>query len=324
MARRSTALLLLAIVASIASAAAEDPFASAAYPVLWRDSADSPLAAEDPFAVAAYPVLWRSSADSPVAGEAPSFKAQDPAAVVLTCRHRSCMYCRDACARRRSTRAARDAVPPEEPLPRRPSSPRNQACRNSPHGDAIRLEVSSRRHPFSLNKLDQILTTFNVAPGSERANQVAATLHTCGEGSSTDPHTCATSQQAEAEFAAKVLGSGNIRRLVTMVHGSNNEPAGQYMVAQNGGVSRIGGADDLVVCHPMPYPYMVRYCHRPAEVEALMVQLSGVDVGGATAVAICHKNTETWDQRYFNMLNADRGEEICHYMPQNYVLWLKM
>ncbi|TVU51055.1 hypothetical protein EJB05_02460, partial [Eragrostis curvula] len=316
MARRSTALLLLAIVASIASAAAEEPFAVSAYPILWRSSADSPLAAEDPFADAAYPVLWRSSADSPVAAEVPNFKAQDPAAEMPA--HGGGLHVQ------RGMLFLRKSLYPGARLPRgtrlagtAPMAMQQFASRSQ--ADAI---------PFSLNKLDQILTMFKVVPGSERANQVAATLHTCGgEGSSTDPHTCATSQQAEAEFAAKVLGSGNIRRLVTMVHGSNNEPAGQYMVAQNGGVSRIGGADDLVVCHPMPYPYMVRYCHRPAEVEALMVQLSGVDVGGAggaTAVAICHKNTETWDQRYFNMLNADRGEEICHYMPQNYVLWLKM
>ncbi|TVU51054.1 hypothetical protein EJB05_02459 [Eragrostis curvula] len=309
MARRSTALPLLAIIASIASAAAEDPFAFAAYPVKWRGSADSPVAAEDPFAVAAYPVKWRGSADSPVAAEEPTFKAHEPAE--MPAHHGGRLHVQ------RGMLFLGKNLYQGSPLPRG-----TRLAGTAPMAMQFASRSQADGVPFSLNKMDQILTMFKVVPGSERANQIAATLHTCQGISSPDSHTCATSQQAEAEFAAEILGTVNPRRVVTVVHGADNEPE-QYTVAR---ISRIGGADQLVACHPMAYPYMVRYCHRPAEVEALIVQLTGIDFGGAgaTAVAICHKNTDTWDQRYFNMLNADRGEEICHFMPQNYVLWLKI
>ncbi|XP_066392508.1 BURP domain-containing protein 4-like [Miscanthus floridulus] len=99
------------------------------------------------------------------------------------------------------------------------------------------------------------------------------------------------------------------------------------------GVARIGKAGGAMVpCHLMAYPYMVHYCHRlAADVEALRVKLMGLGddghaaaaaASGATAIAMCHANTTTWDARYFQMLNATRGEEICHFMPRNYVLWL--
>jgi hypothetical protein len=81
----------------------------------------------------------------------------------------------------------------------------------------------------------------------------------------------------------------------------------------------------------MPYPYMVHYCHRPAGVEALRVELltaaaqgegAAAAGAGATAVAMCHADTTSWDDGYFRMLNATRGEEICHVMALNYVLSL--
>uniref|UniRef100_M8D4L9 Uncharacterized protein n=1 Tax=Aegilops tauschii TaxID=37682 RepID=M8D4L9_AEGTA len=43
---------------------------------------------------------------------------------------------------------------------------------------------------------------------------------------------------------------------------------------------------------------------------------------GATAIAVCHKDTSYWDEAYFMMLNGSRGEPICHFMPANYLLWL--
>jgi len=52
------------------------------------------------------------------------------------------------------------------------------------------------------------------------------------------------------------------------------------------------------------------------------LQSAAAAASGATAIAMCHANTTSWDARYFQMLNATRGEEICHFMPRNYVLWL--
>uniref|UniRef100_A0A0D9VEY9 BURP domain-containing protein n=1 Tax=Leersia perrieri TaxID=77586 RepID=A0A0D9VEY9_9ORYZ len=187
--------------------------------------------------------------------------------------------------------------------------------------------------PFDYSELDAILDRFGIHPGSKKAAQVSETLLTCAEmtaastASEDEPRICATSHEAVVEFAAFALGAGATPRAVTtVVHGRGDEPR-RYMVAPNG-VARIGG-DATVPCHPMPYPYEVFYCHRPKDAVALSVELAGVggdDDGdaplGATAIAMCHMNTTMWDGRYFDLLGARRGDAICHYMPQSYVLWV--
>uniref|UniRef100_A0A0E0CJC1 BURP domain-containing protein n=1 Tax=Oryza meridionalis TaxID=40149 RepID=A0A0E0CJC1_9ORYZ len=180
--------------------------------------------------------------------------------------------------------------------------------------------------PSDLRAMDAILAMFGILPGSDKAAQVADTLRACGEltaagGGGEEPRACcATSREAVLDFAASALGTSAPRAVTTVVHG--REPR-RYVVAA-GGVARIGG-DAVVACHPMPYPYEVYYCHRPADAVALRVDLhavAGVGLGGATAVAVCHVNTTTWDSAYFELLKASRGDAICHYMPQGYVLWL--
>ncbi|KAL6899805.1 hypothetical protein ACP4OV_006463 [Aristida adscensionis] len=196
--------------------------------------------------------------------------------------------------------------------------------------------------PFAYEQLETILSIFSIPPGSTRADQVAATLRTCEDDASPELHsTCATSDQAAAEFAAGSLGTscGEPRAVVTVVHGKEDAaaPAGRYVVAEDG-IARIGGGGGgggrrmaggaVVPCHPMAYPYMVHYCHRAVDVEALRVVLTraghkaAAATAAATAIAVCHSNTTGWDDRYFQMLGAARGEEICHFMPLNYVLWL--
>ncbi|CAN6196920.1 unnamed protein product [Urochloa humidicola] len=187
--------------------------------------------------------------------------------------------------------------------------------------------------PFRSEHLDTILRMFRIPRGSKKADQIADTLRVCEEPTP-EPHTCATSGQAAAAFAAAALGTSvPPRAVVTVVRGNENAAGARYAVAPNG-VARIGGGGGktVVPCHPMPYPYMVHYCHRPAGVEALRVELTAVGIGAgdgaaaagvsATAIAMCHADTANWDGRYFQMLNATRGEEICHFMPRGYVLWL--
>ena len=62
------------------------------------------------------------------------------------------------------------------------------------------------------------------------------------EADSPEPHTCATSQQAVADFAADLLGTSELRAVVTVVH---DEEAARYVVAPNR-VTRIGKAGGAV------------------------------------------------------------------------------
>jgi hypothetical protein len=79
----------------------------------------------------------------------------------------------------------------------------------------------------------------------------------------------------------------------------------------------------MVACHPMDFPYEVYYCHRPKEVESFRVQLKERenDMPLVTTTAMCHMNTFNWDKQYFELLGGERGEPICHYMPQNYIMF---
>ncbi|TVU51014.1 hypothetical protein EJB05_02416, partial [Eragrostis curvula] len=283
----------------VSELAAEDRFAAAAYPVTWPSAADTQVApeaptfkaqepaAEDRLAAAAYPVTWPSAADSPVAADTPTFKAHEHAEMPA--------HGGGGLHVQRGMLFLRKSLYPGALLPRG-----TRLAGTAPMAMQFASRSQAGGIPFSLNRLDQILTMFKTPTRARRRSR---------RRWNSPPKFWAPSTLAASSPWSTAPKT-------------TSEPA-QYTVVR---ISRIGGADLQVVCHAMPYPYMVRYCHRPAEVEALILQLCGVDVGGggATAVAICHKNTTTWDQRYFNMLNADRGEEICHFMPQNYVLWLKM
>jgi hypothetical protein len=185
------------------------------------------------------------------------------------------------------------------------------------------FKANTEAIPFSYNQRETILRIFGIPHGSQNANQVTYTLQTCQEPMS-QPHTCATSQQEMIDFAADVLGTNDLRAIVTTVHGEE-ATAARYVVAPKG-ITHVDTKDAAAVaCHPMPYPYMVHFCHRPQDVHVLRVDLMrGLHDVGASAVAICHSDTRNWDARYFDMLNATRGEEICHFMPHNYITWVRM
>ncbi|EEC72939.1 hypothetical protein OsI_06801 [Oryza sativa Indica Group] len=147
--------------------------------------------------------------------------------------------------------------------------------------------------PSNLRAMDAILAMFGILPGSDKAAQVADTLRTCGE---------LTAAGGE-EPRHLPRGGARLRRLGA---GHQRAARGHHARAREGA--------------PQVY-----YCHRPADAVALRVDLhavAGVGLGGATAVDVCHVNTTTWDSAYFELLKASRGDAICHYMPQGYVLWL--
>jgi hypothetical protein len=176
---------------------------------------------------------------------------------------------------------------------------------------------------FGYTNLEHILAFYNITPSSEHARQVASTLLFCDgitnvNQKEEEPQVCATTQRAAMDFATMVLGA-TAHATTTVVYG-RTKPL-KYVVAPKG-ITAIGSA--VVPCHPLPYPTSVLYCHRPGGVQAIRVQLVGQEDPslGATAIAVCHADTSDWDEEYFLMLNGTRGEAICHYMPEKYVLWL--
>jgi hypothetical protein len=120
-----------------------------------------------------------------------------------------------------------------------------------------------------------------------------------------------------ARFATTALGSNLTQAALTKIHGHESLTT-RYVVAQIAQLS-----NHTVACHPMDFPYEVFYCHRPKEVQALRVQLNDMKNGmtRVTATVMCHMNTSNWDKEYFELLGGERGEPVCHYMPQNYIMF---
>ncbi|CAM0909837.1 unnamed protein product [Alopecurus aequalis] len=172
--------------------------------------------------------------------------------------------------------------------------------------------------PLEPKSLATILSHFKIPHNSRKAKQVADTLRSCSKPSDKEePHMCFSSRDAMARFATRALGVSRVRVGITRIHGQETANS-SYLVAQIAPHS-----NKMVPCHPMDFPYEVFYCHRPKEVQSFRVQLKDQKNGSphVTATAMCHMNTTTWDQQYFELLGGERGEPICHYMPENYIMF---
>ncbi|XP_037450766.1 BURP domain-containing protein 4-like [Triticum dicoccoides] len=172
--------------------------------------------------------------------------------------------------------------------------------------------------PLESKYLPTILSYFKLPHGSMKAKQVADTLHSCGKpADKVEPHMCFSSREAMARFATRELGVSGARVAITRIHGHEN-PSSMYVVEH---ITQLNS--NLVPCHPMDFPYEVFYCHRPKLVQSLRVQLKDLkdDMSRVTTIAMCHMNTSDWDTRYFELLDGERGEPICHYMPTDYVMF---
>ncbi|KAM0878169.1 hypothetical protein ACQ4PT_035046 [Festuca glaucescens] len=172
--------------------------------------------------------------------------------------------------------------------------------------------------PLEPKYLATILSHFKIPHNSMKAKQVSDTLRSCGKLSDKEePQMCFSSRGEMARFATKELGVRRAQASITRIHG-HETPDSRYVVARITPVST-----NMVPCHPMDFPYEVYYCHRPKEVQSFRVQLKEQENGIplVTTTAMCHMNTSDWDKQYFELLGGERGEPICHYMPQNYIMF---
>uniref|UniRef100_A0ACD6AGK8 Uncharacterized protein n=1 Tax=Avena sativa TaxID=4498 RepID=A0ACD6AGK8_AVESA len=177
---------------------------------------------------------------------------------------------------------------------------------------------SSVATPLEPESLAAILSHFKIPHNSMKAKQVADTLRSCvNPGDKEEPRMCFSSREAMARFAAGALGDRRARAAIARIHG-HETPTSRYVVTQIAQLS-----NNTVACHPMDFPYEVYYCHRPKDVQSLMVQLKDVKNGVplVTTTVMCHMNTSDWDKQYFELLGGEHGEPICHYMPQNYIMF---
>lgn len=173
--------------------------------------------------------------------------------------------------------------------------------------------------PFSSNKLPEILNQFSVEPGSSEAEIMKETIKECEEPSTKgEEKYCATSLESMIDFSTSKLGK-DVQAFSTEV--DKETPRQKYTIAP--GVKKMEG-DKSVVCHKQNYAYAVFYCHTTQSTETYMVPLEGADGTKAKAVAVCHKDTSTWNPKHvaFQVLNVKPGTvPVCHFLPEDHIVW---
>ncbi|KAJ3701082.1 hypothetical protein LUZ61_004787 [Rhynchospora tenuis] len=174
------------------------------------------------------------------------------------------------------------------------------------------------RIPFSFAKFDQILDHLAIVPGSTAAKHVENTLRDCENPDfKGERKFCATSLESMIEFVTSELG--NDVRVTTTGHAKDEQQEATYKIAAEG--KEMPG-DKLVVCHPMPYPYTIYYCHVNKATKAYVTPLIGKDGSMVNTGTVCHFDTSAWNAFFFEMLNVKPGTKpICHFVPQDHLLW---
>nr|XP_051199261.1 BURP domain-containing protein 4-like isoform X5 [Lolium perenne] len=264
------------------STSQEDDFGASAYPAKWNPSTSQ----EGDFGVSAYPAKW-----NPSTSHSPIPQAQ--------MRHQQIKVQTGMLFLKKSLHVG--TVLPEGTMFTRVGMPKSDSSA-----------------PLESKYFGIILSHFKIPHNSVKAKQVADTIRSCDKPSDKEePHMCFSSRGAMQRFSTKVLGVLRVRQTVTRIYG-HETPSSRYTVVRITPLST-----KMVPCHPMDFPYEVFYCHRPKEVQSFRVQLKDKKNGMplVTTTAMCHMNTSDWDKQYFEMLGGVRGEPICHYMPQNYIMF---
>ena len=86
-------------------------------------------------------------------------------------------------------------------------------------------------------------------------------------------------------------------------------------------------APKMVICHPVPYPYAVFFCHYfGTGTKVFQVSLCGKNGDNVEAVAVCHMDTSDWDPDHilFQLLGVKPGASspVCHFLPTNHLVWV--
>ncbi|XP_062111724.1 BURP domain-containing protein 3-like [Humulus lupulus] len=159
--------------------------------------------------------------------------------------------------------------------------------------------------PFSISQLPNLLQLFSITKGSSEAKYMEETIQDCG---------------------IKPI-DGEIKRLNLL---STTHPTMATAVMQNYTVLEVPKevlAPKMVVCHPVPYPYDVFFCHHfGTETKVFQATFGGKNGNNVEAVIICHMDISYWDPDHilFQLLRVKPGvsSPVCHFLPTNHLVWI--
>ncbi|KAL4187723.1 hypothetical protein AMTRI_Chr09g20440 [Amborella trichopoda] len=174
--------------------------------------------------------------------------------------------------------------------------------------------------PFSSAELPRILQRFSFPPASSEAVEVGVTLKWCESLEAGEK--CLTSLAAMIDYATTSAQDHNITMLRTSINKASVLQA--YTAIK---VQRVPTKPSSTVCHNMPYPYAVYYCHYIEEGRIYEVSMKAEDGSTVEAIATCHADTKDWAPipMWFQALpvgkKADQHNYACHFLPDTHVIW---
>ncbi|TVU02850.1 hypothetical protein EJB05_51636, partial [Eragrostis curvula] len=190
--------------------------------------------------------------------------------------------------------------------------------------EAESAAILPRDVPFA--NLDDVLSTFNIAPGSAEAAEVRNTLSLCqapplaGEMMKA----CATSLEGTVQAAMRMLGASRGVAAATSEVPTGGLPRQPFAVED---VTELAG-EMYVSCHNVPFPYAVYQCHMADKSYGdYKVSLRGLRDGSAVSmVAFCHFDTSGWNPAHpaFQVLRTCPGDEpVCHFTTYGNLAFVK-
>ncbi|GKV16578.1 hypothetical protein SLEP1_g27200 [Rubroshorea leprosula] len=173
--------------------------------------------------------------------------------------------------------------------------------------------------PFSSNKFSDILKLFSMDPKSAGAKVMKQNIEDCERAAiGGEVKYCATSLESLLDLSVSRLGK-KIHVLSTEVE---KETKNEDFTIGKGGKNM---GEKNIVCHKMKYPYAVFFCHSIDKTDVYKVPLIGSDGTKVKAIAVCHKDTSTWNPRHvvFQVLKVKPGSvPICHFLGKESIVWV--
>ncbi|XP_042521129.1 polygalacturonase non-catalytic subunit AroGP2-like isoform X1 [Macadamia integrifolia] len=175
--------------------------------------------------------------------------------------------------------------------------------------------------PFSFAKNEELKKIFGVVNESNMDEYIKDTLAICEKSPIRgELCTCVTSAEDLIDFAVEKLGH-HVRIW------STESIEGSYENVTIGAVKLIYGnlSKPPVLCHSLPFPFQVYYCHVLPKVKVYVVDIHARKKVNHVIMA-CHHDTSTWNLNHisFKLLGFGPGLiEVCHWINENGVVWTK-
>nr|AYN06995.1 capsicumin precursor peptide [Capsicum annuum] len=171
---------------------------------------------------------------------------------------------------------------------------------------------------FSSNRIEEILDHFSVDNNSEDAKVIKRTVELCEQPAADgEIKYCATSLESIIDFASSRLETNNILAIHTEVE--KETPVLQTYTIKEVKEKANG---KCVICHKVPYPYAVHFCHDVGSTRAFRVTMVGADGTKVNAVSVCHEDTASMNPKalVFQLLNIKPGDKpICHFIMDDQI-----